>query len=203
MKVISLLSQKGGSGKTTIAVHLAVTAMIKEHKVLLIDTDPQKSIEAWFDSRENKKPDIVMTSASDIESVLDAARMEVDYVFVDTMPHTSSATSHIGNLSDLIIIPCQPTPFDIAAIKNTERIVKARSKQAMIVISRAPYKAPEIEEARQLLQSYELDIFPGLISDRRAYFRAVTQGLAVNEFEPHGKATQEINHLWEYVESKL
>jgi chromosome partitioning protein len=73
----------------------------------------------------------------------------------------------------------------------------------MIVISRAPYKAPEIQETREFLKAYDLDIFPGLISDRRTYFRAVTQGLAVNEFEPKGKATQEMNSLWEYVERKL
>ena len=203
MKVISLLSQKGGSGKTTIAVHLAVTAMLENHRVLLIDTDPQKSVEAWFDARVNKQPEIVIAHASDVTTVLEAAKKEVDYVIIDTMPHTSSASSLIGNLSDLILIPCQPTPFDISAIKNTVSIVKAREKKALIVINRAPHRAPEVEEARELLKNHNVDIFPGLISDRRSYFRAVTQGLAVNEFEPRGRATQEIKNLWQYVEYHL
>ena len=203
MKVISLLSQKGGSGKTTIAVHLAVTAMSKSHKVLLIDADPQKSVEAWFDSREHKQPDLVIAAAADIPPILEAAKNEIDYVIIDTMPHTSSAASLIGQISDLIVIPCQPTPFDIAAIKNTINIVKARNKKSIIVMSRAPHRAPEIEETKMLLKTHDVDIFPGVISDRRSYFRAVTQGLSVNEFEPKGKAAKEMKDLWKYVEAIL
>ena len=136
MKVISLLSQKGGSGKTTIAVHLAVTAMLSQKKVLLIDTDPQKSVEAWFDSRAQKEPSLVVINASALPEVLEVAKEEVDYAIVDTMPHTSSASSLIGNLSNLILIPCQPTPFDIAAIHNTVKIAQARDKKALIVLNR-------------------------------------------------------------------
>ena len=204
MKTIAMISQKGGSGKTTIAVHLAVVAASDKKKVLLIDTDPQKSAEVWHDCRKAEEPALASLSSGDIKAVLEAAQIAgIDLAVIDTMPHTSAASSIAALYADLLLIPCQPTPFDIAAVGHSIDIAKARNKKAVLIINRAPLRAPEIAETRRALDSYGIPIYPYEITDRRTYFRAVTQGLSVTEYDPKSAASKEITTLWHWIKEAL
>jgi chromosome partitioning protein len=114
MRVIGLLSRKGGVGKTTLAVHLAVLARQAGQRTLLIDLDPQGSAAAWWRAREAETPALVETQPAELRSILDAARTDgVDLVVVDTRPSAEADVAPVAALSDLVLIPTRPAIFDL------------------------------------------------------------------------------------------
>jgi len=204
MKAIAFLSQKGGSGKTTLAVHTAVAAQESREKVVLIDTDPQKSATVWSEARQGEKPVVVTIAAGDLEKVLKAGREDkMSLAIVDTAPHTAPDAARIAKAVDLIVIPCRPTAFDLAAVSNGVEIVRAARKKAVLVLSACPFRSPEITETRNVLAEYGLPVCPYDITDRRAFARAVATGRAVTEFEAEGKAAQEIKALWKWLKEQM
>jgi chromosome partitioning protein len=106
-------------------------------------------------------------------------------------------------VADLIIIPCRPTAFDVASAGAAVEIVKAASAQAVFVLSACPFRAPEIAETRALLKEFGLPVAPVVITDRRAFARAVATGRAVTEFDTDGKAAEEIRSLWKWIKEQL
>lgn len=204
MKSIAFLSQKGGSGKTTLAVHTAVAAQEDGERVVLVDTDPQKSATVWGESREQDTPVVATASAVELDAVLAAARQEkMSLAIVDTAPHTAPDAAKIAKAVDLIVIPCRPTAFDLAAVSNAIEIVRAAQTKSVLVLSACPFRSPEIAETRHVLAEYGLPIFPEEITDRRAFARAVATGRAVTEFESDGKAAQEIRALWSWLKEQM
>lgn len=204
MKSIAFLSQKGGSGKTTLAVHTAVAAQEAGEKVVLIDTDPQKSATVWSEARQSETPIVATVAAGDLEKVLQAASHDkMNLAIVDTAPHTAPDAARIARAVDLIVIPCRPTAFDLAAVSNAVEIVRAAKKSAVLVLSACPFRSPEISETRQVLSEYGLPVCPYDITDRRAFSRAVATGRAVTEFEEEGKAAAEIRALWVWLKEQM
>jgi chromosome partitioning protein len=203
MKVIAFLSQKGGSGKTTLAVHTAVAAQESRERVVVVDTDSQKSATTWSQAREAETPVVVTVAASELAKVLDAAKGDaMTLAIVDTAPHTAPDAARVASLVDLIVIPVRPTAFDLAAVAGTVAMVKALDVKAVLVLSACPSRSPEIAEARQVLAGYELPVYGGEITDRRAFARAVATGRAVTEFESDGKAAGEIRNLWKWIKGQ-
>jgi chromosome partitioning protein len=204
MNVVAFLSQKGGSGKTTLVVHSAVAAHEVGRRVVILDTDPQKSASTWSEARQGAEPIVATASSLEMARVLEAARTErMDLVIVDTAPHAAPEAATIARLANLIMIPCRPTAFDLAAADNAAAIVKAVGVPAAFVLSACPFRAPEIAEAREALAAYGLPVVPGEITDRRAFSRAVATGRAVTEFESDGRAADEIRALWRWIEERL
>jgi len=204
MKSIAFLSQKGGSGKTTLAVHMAVAAQEAGERVVLIDTDSQKSATVWSEARQSETPIVATVAASDLQKVLQAAQQdEMTLGIVDTAPHTAPDAVRIARAVDFIVIPCRPTAFDLAAVSNVVEIVRAAKKNAALVLSACPFRSPEIAETRHVLSEYGLPVCPYDITDRRAFSRAVATGRAVTEFEEEGKAALEIRALWTWLREQL
>jgi chromosome partitioning protein len=203
MRSIAFLSQKGGSGKTTLTVHVAVAALEARARVVVIDTDPQKSATVWSEAREAQTPVVVASSASDLAKVLQAAEQDqMTLAIVDTAPHTAPDAARVAQLVDLLVIPVRPTAFDLAAVAMTVSMVEAIKARAVLVLSACPPRAPEIQEAREVLKGYGLPIFSGEITERRSFARAVASGRAVTEFDPDGKAAQEIRSLWKWLKER-
>lgn len=204
MHTITFLSQKGGSGKTTLAVHVAVAAAEAGEQVVLVDTDIQKSATTWGENRNEATPVVATVPAGDIPRVTAAAEVEgMTIMLIDTAPHAAPDASRAVIASDLVIIPCRPTAFDLAAVGNAVDIVKAGKGKAVFVLSACPPRAPEVAEARQLLAGYGFAIAPVEITERRAFARAVAIGRAVTEFESSGKAAEEIRTLWRWIKEQL
>ncbi len=205
MKTISFMSQKGGSGKTTLSVHLAVAAEEVGEKVFIVDTDIQKSATTWGEARNQESPIIATVAAIDIQRVLDAGRHDaMTLAIIDTAPHAAPDASKIAAISDLVVIPCRPAAFDLAAMGNAVEIVRATQARAVFVLSACPFRAPEIAETREILASYEdIPVAPVEITDRRAFARAVATGRAVTEFESDGKAALEIRELFNWIQEQL
>lgn len=204
MRVIAFLSQKGGSGKTTLSVHTAVAAEADGETVCVIDADPQQSATAWAQARQAATPIVATVEAPELSSVLEAARSEkVSLAVIDSPPHAAPSASQIARRADLVIVPVRPSAFDLAAAAAVVDIIRAVGVKGSFVISSAPFRAPEIAETRATLEAYGLPIYPGEITDRRAFARAVTSGTAVTEFEAEGKAADEIRALWAWIKAEL
>jgi chromosome partitioning protein len=204
MRILVFLSQKGGSGKTTLVVHTAVAAAEAGLDVLVVDTDPQQSATVWSNARTADTPIVATVAATDLERVLTAARDEgIDLAIIDTAPHAAPEAARIARAADLVLIPCRPTAFDLAAAEQAARIVKAAGAQSAFVLSACPVRAPEIGETRKALGDYGLPVAPAEITERRAFSRAIATGRAVTEFESDGRAADEIRAMWEWIRTQL
>ena len=204
MKVLAYLSQKGGSTKTTLAVHSAVAAEDAGERVVIVDTDPQKSATVWSTARQSPTPIVATASPAELDKVLrEAAKEKMTLAILDTAPHAAPEAAKIARVANLVVIPCRPTAFDLAAIEASVRIVHAAKAKGVIVLSACPPRAPEVMEAREALAAYGLPVFEGEITERRAFSRAVATGRAVTEFEADGKAAAEIRALWAWIQQEL
>ena len=203
-RVLAFLGQKGGSGKTTLAVHVAVAAAEAGERVALVDTDPQASAMTWAAARQAATPAVVTVSPAQVGEVLAAALADdLSLVIIDTAPHAAPGAAQAIARADLVLLPCRPTAFDLAAIGGAVTIAQAAQRHAAFVLNACPPRAPEIGEAQEALGAYGLPIVPTIIGDRRAYSRAVATGRAVTEFEPHSRASEEIRALWIWIKEQL
>lgn len=197
MKTLAIISQKGGSGKTTIAVHMAVCAIRQGLHTAIIDIDPQGSAYDWYLSREEQNElNAVQASAGQLAALLKQAKTGgADFVIVDTAPHSDSAAAMTAQLADFILIPCRPARFDLKAISSTAEIIKLAKTPAAVIINAAP-RGKLAEEAREALESQGITVLPPVLQNRVAYSHAVVDGRSVHEYEPEGKAAEEIDELF-------
>lgn len=204
MKSIVFLSQKGGSGKTTLAVHTAVAAQERGERVAVIDTDIQQSATTWGEVRESGEPIVATSPAAELLTVLNAARHDaMTLCIIDTAPHAAPDAARASAAADLIVVPCRPTALDLAAVDSAVKIVTAAKRPSVFVLSACPPRAPEVEETRTVLTEYGLPVAPISITDRRAFARAVASGRAVTEFDSNSKAAEEIRLLWHWLKGQL
>lgn len=204
MKTLAFLSQKGGSGKTTLAVHTAVAAHESGERVTIVDTDIQRSATVWGNVRHEAAPIVATAAAVDLANVLEAAEQDkITLTLVDTAPHAAPDAAHIAKMVDLVVIPCRPTAFDLAAVSSAVEIVRAAKVRGAFVLSACPFRSPEIAEARTVLEDYGLLMAPVEITDRRAFARAIATGRAVTEFDHTSKAALEIRSLWKWIKEQI
>lgn len=204
MKIIAILSQKGGVGKTTLAIHLAVTTMKKKNQVAIVDLDPQASVYGWWKGRNKEDPDVVSAQAAALPSIIDEAkRQKVDWMFIDTAPHSESAAIAAAEHADIVIIPCRAGILDIRAINATIKIAKLSGTTAIALLNAVPAHGTRGDAAREAIAKYKIPIAPVQMGLRVAYDDAILEGMGVVEFEPTGKATEEINEIYKWITKKL
>jgi chromosome partitioning protein len=202
MLVVSLTSQKGGAGKTTLAVHLATAAATGNHKVLLMDVDPQGSAMLWANRRGDKAPDVMAAHPATLAKEVERARTEgYDWVFLDTAPHADHAALQAARVSDLVVIPCRPATFDLAAISATLDLCKLANKQALVVLNSAPIRSKVVQEAADAVREAGAELSKITIHQRVAFQHCLIDGRTAAEFEPGGAAANEISKLLEYLQT--
>jgi chromosome partitioning protein len=200
MKVIAILSQKGGAGKTTLALHLAVAAEQNGQQTAVIDLDPQASAANWSDSRTADTPAVVSAQASRLTQVLDAARNAgADLAIIDTAPHSESSALAAARAADLILIPCRPSILDLRAIGSTIDLAKLAKKPAVVVLNTVPPRGSLADDAAQAVAGYDIEVAPIHIGSRAAFLHSLTAGLTAQEYEPSGKAAEEITQLYKWA----
>lgn len=209
MKALGIIAQKGGAGKTTLGIHLAVRAELAGLKVLMVDLDPQASATAWWQRRQEDSPALVQADANALPGVLSQARENgYEFVIIDTAPHSSVEAAVCARLADQVYIPTRPAILDLDAIGTTTVLVSEVEVPAQVVLNACPPptrygEARIVSEARQALEDYGIPINAVAISQRAAFSHALIDGRAVVEFDPDGKAALEIDRLWAVLSQEL
>ena len=202
MQIVSLISQKGGAGKTTLAINLAVAAGLAGYQAALIDLDPQASSAQWGDSREAPEPAIVSVPAARLTQVLEAAKGSgADFCVIDTAPHSESASLAAARASDLCLVPVRPAILDLRAIALTLDMLQLVKARRAIVLNSIPTKGLGAE-ATAALTALGCPLGPS-VWQRVAFMHALTAGLGVQEYEPEGKAAGEIRSLFGWLTDQL
>ena len=198
---IAVVSQKGGAGKTTLAIHLGVVASRAGYVTCLIDTDPQATAAAWGDWRQGKDPEVITCPPPRLAKTLEDAReLGAEVVIIDTPPHADAAAREAVRVADLVLIPCRPRAFDLHAIATTADLVKNSGRQSVVVFNATPSRARVLrDEARQVVESLGLQVAPVALADRAAYHAAAANGKTAFEVEANGRGSREIEELWEWI----
>jgi chromosome partitioning protein len=206
MKVIAVVSQKGGAGKTTLAVHLATEAA-KSHVALILDTDPQATASRWGEWRDHADPEVIDCGAPSLLAgkLAKAAELGADLAVIDTPPHADAMARQAARLADLILIPCRPRAFDLAAIEATAELVKSSRNPAFVVFNAGPPRGPLIyrDAAELITDGFGLAIAPVVLPERAAFHHSAAAGRTAPEHDTGGKAADEIQRLWAWTCEQL
>ncbi len=199
MKVISVISQKGGVGKTTLATALAVEAVRDGKRVAIFDLDPQASASFWQDTRGDDSIAITAVPAARLSHVLTAAREVADLCIIDTPPFSTDIAYEAAQKADFVLIPTRPAVLDVMAMTRTLELVKNYSCPFAVVLTFCPPQGREIEDTIKVITELNATLSPVRIGNRIAFSRAQQTGRSAQEIEPDGKAAQEIKELYAYV----
>lgn len=199
MRVISIVSQKGGAGKTTLAINLAVTAVAQGARVTLFDLDPQATAATWGDRRQTEAPRIISAQAARLPQLLKQVDAETDWVFIDTPPAISNTTLAAVKVANHILVPCRAAIFDLDTLGATLELVRIGQQDAIVVLNAVPHRGPDAKEARTVIASCRATIAPVTLGHRAAFQHAATVGLGAIEYEPSGKAASEVRALFSWL----
>ena len=204
MKTISIVSQKGGAGKTTLALHLAVAAEQAGKPTVIVDLDPQASSAKWGDSRSQESPVVVSAQSARLAKVLETAEEQgAVLAILDTAPHSENSALAAVRAADLILIPCRPAILDLRAIGDTVDLIKLAKKTATVVLNAVPPRGSLAKEAQDAVAAYGISVAPVTVGQRAAFTHALTEGKVAQEYEPTGKAAEEIKELYMWICKQL
>ncbi|AIL65185.1 cobyrinic acid a,c-diamide synthase [Rickettsiales bacterium Ac37b] len=196
VQIITIAQQKGGSGKTTIAAHLAISLIYNNSSVALIDIDPQNSLSTWYAQRHkysgaNSNLHLTTTSGWRISSELARLKQIYDFIIIDSPPHIATETKTAMRAADLVIIPVQPTPTDIWATQATVEISNKERKSFVTLLNRV---APNSKLLQKLGPSLP-NLLQNYIGNRVAFASSMLEGKCVLETEPNSIAAREIENI--------
>ena len=208
-KVITISQQKGGTGKTTLAVHLAM-AFIKYHdlKVAIIDTDPQGSLGKWFMIRTEKKvsnENLTFKTASLWGAQYESKTIKNDHdiVIIDTPPKIESDARPSIEAADLVLIPMAASHVDFWATGAIVDIAKKANKKILAQINRSSQRSKLINKTKEFIKSLDLDSTETIIGNRQIYTSSMGEGKTAVEKQKKGSAVDEIKNLSDQILNQL
>jgi chromosome partitioning protein len=209
MRTIAVIARKGGSGKTTVAAHLALAGHLRGRATLIADTDAQRSATQVLKGRKGPGPAWAETSGPKLFALqLASQRAGTDLMVIDT---PAVAEDEIGSaivVADLSLLVIRPTFLDLAAALQTAEIIRRLRKPALIVMNQAPVQRagiepPAVKKALEALLLMRLPVIPVILRARAGYQTALETGRSVEELEPPTEAANEVAELWSFVETFL
>lgn len=207
MKTIVVANQKGGSGKSTSTVHLAVAAeQAGDGPVLISDTDPQGSTGDWFNQRKRSDihtPRYAPLTLSDLSNNLRAlADAGASYLFIDTAPSIGSVNAELFAVADLILIPLNPTPTDLRALVKGLPMIKRSGKPFNFLLARVRPNLRNNDGVAMALEALGL-VLPARMHERVIYADSFAHGKTAFEIDPTGIAAQELTSIWASLKAKI
>jgi chromosome partitioning protein len=204
MHVVGFVSQKGGSGKTTLTGHIAVQACrTGDGPVAVIDMDPQGSLAAWWNERRTDAPLFVQAEMPDLPEQLESLRAAgVQLVFVDTPPAITAAIQRVVALCDHVVVPTRPSPHDLRAVAATVELVERCGKPMVFVVNDATPRARITAEAAVALSQHGT-VAPITVHHRTDFAASMIDGRTVMELNAECQSAREIRGLWEYLWARV
>lgn len=205
MRTIAVIARKGGSGKSTVALHLALAGHLRGRRVLVADTDAQRSASVVLRGRPGEGPELATTTGAKLFALqLSAQRSGVELIVVDTPAVIEEDLSHAIVAADLCLLVIRPTFLDLAAAAQTTDIVRRLRKPMLVVMNQAaPARAgvdpPSVKRAMKALELLRLPMAPVVLRARAGYQSALDGGRSVEELDAQAEAAQEIAGLWDFV----
>lgn len=206
MHIYSLISQKGGAGKSTLARQLAVLAGEAEPS-LLIDRDPQRTTTKWWTRRRElapapDRPELVDLDGTNLTEAMGLLRRKPSgSLFIDTRPAVDEPEAEAARVADLVIVPVRPSPDDLEAVGDTLKILRRLDRRAIIIVNAARNES-RATGARAALSRYPVPVCPVHLADRTVYLDASLQGRGVTEMRGTAarEAVDELRRVWSWVQ---
>ena len=201
MRTIAVISQKGGAGKTTLALHIAVAAELAGYSTVLVDMDPQGTAEAWSEWRKEEPPVVVAAKTGTLGRMLEKADgLGADLAVIDTPPLAEAEARVAARAADLVLVPCRPNAFDLHSIRTTTDLTRFAAKPAFAIFNSGPVSAPKVyAETAELVTEIGMQVAPARLSERASFRHATGEGKAAQEIEPEGRAAEEVAALWQWI----
>jgi len=204
MQVVVLASQKGGAGKTTLAAHLAIAAEAAgDGPAVLIDTDPQGSLSAWWNTRQAETPALAPSTIAELAGKLEALRANgYALAFIDTPPAITDAIRAVVGVADLVLIPTRPSPHDLRAVGSTVSLAQEAGKPFVFAITQAKPNTKLTVQVVAALSEYGA-VAQAIMHDRVDYAASMIDGRTVQEVDGKGRGAAEMAALWAFVKARL
>ena len=208
MRNIAVIARKGGSGKTTVAVQLALAAHLRGMRTVLADTDPQGSLTLWHKLREDAELPLKATQRGVADIIKAAKRDGTEWVFIDTAPTMAASVTEAIRAATLVVVPCRPGVFDLDAVKETVATARELRKPYAVVINGAPARRDDVEVpmvtyARESLSGLRIPVWGGQITQRAHFSLALAEGEGAKEFAADSAAAAEVGRLWTAIEKSV
>lgn len=197
--VLAMASLKGGTGKTTVCLNLAVTAEEAGLKTVVIDVDPQQASAKWGDLRAvtARSPTVISAMAARLPQAMESAEaLGAKLIVIDTAAHAEGILVSSIDAADLVLIPCRPTIVDLQYLASTVQLTALRRKNAAVVLNAVQTRTVDRCQAEGAITDMGINLVPVGVSNLVAYARAITTGQGVTEFEPSGRAAAEMRALF-------
>ena len=199
---ISVIAQKGGTGKTTLCLATACAAANDGLSTVVVDLDPQATASSWSDRRKSEIPVVLSAQPPRLTRVLDAAAAQgVDLALVDTAPRVEQSAVAAAKAADLVLIPCRPAVYDLETVAATVDLVRAvaPATQLLCVLNGVPPRGPRQQQARDVLATMGVPVCTASLGLRAAIDYAAAVGMTAQEYEPRGKAATEIAAVYDAI----
>jgi len=201
--LIGIVNQKGGVGKTTIAVNLASAMAWHKQSTLLWDADPQGSVMQWQSIKKNPLFPVIHDPSPLTRAIVRKQTKKFDWVIIDSPPATGQIASSVLEVSDVVLVPIGPSALDLWSSAETLDMIKKVGKrnrrlQPALLISRKIPGTRLGREARDAVASFDIGVLPVEISQRIAYVEAMIAGVSVLQYAPSSRAAAEVLALYDY-----
>lgn len=199
--VVAVVAEKGGVGKTTLALSLAVAAVRAGRKVAVLDLDPQATAAQWTDRRTPEFPWVVATPASRLKAAIENAHaQQVDFLVIDTPPHAGTDAVEAARSADLVLIPMEPHVYSLATLPKIGDLLRlAGDVPACFVVSKSSVQGREGEDAAAFISGQGFIVCPTTLHLRAAHRHAGNLGQTAQEYEPKSKAAEEAQQIYMYT----